>query len=341
MRSASEPARRTPTEKTLAWVVVGIGDISRKRVIPAIQAEPRSRLYGVVSRDLEKGRPYAARVWTTLEQALEDPAVEAVYVATPVALHAPQSVAAMRAGRHVLCEKPMAMNYSEAYRMVRAAEEACVQFGVAYYRRFYPKLLRAQELLRAGAIGRPLLAEIRCHDWFEDHDGFRAWLLDPALAGGGPLYDIASHRIDVLNFLFGRPVRASAQLSNVVHPYAVEDSATLLVEYECGARGVVDVRWNSRVFRDEFRIVGTEGALDLTPLNGPPLISPGGEESLPPHANLHYPLIENFVSAALSGEPLVSSGATALWTDAVTEAARQSAANAVPVPDYSIRCADR
>ncbi|MBI3696702.1 MAG: Gfo/Idh/MocA family oxidoreductase [Acidobacteria bacterium] len=305
----------------LNWIVLGIGDITTKRVIPAIEAEPRSRVYGVVSRDAEKGRRHAARVWAGLEEALEDPAVEAVYVATPVALHAPQSIAAMRAGRHVLCEKPMAMNYPEALRMVGMARETGVKFGVAYYRRLYPKLRRAQELLAAGAIGRPLLAEIRCHDWFVNQDGFRAWLLDPALAGGGPLYDIGSHRIDVLNFLFGRPVKVSAHLSNTVHRYAVEDSATLLIEYESGVRGVCDVRWNSRVARDEFRIVGTDGVLELTPLNGPRLVGPAGEEQLPPHANLHYPLIENFVSAVLEGVELASSGETALATDAVTQAA--------------------
>jgi predicted dehydrogenase len=226
----------------------------------------------------------------------------------------------------------MAMNYPEALGMVRTARETGVKFGVAYYRRLYPKLHRARELLQAGVVGRPLLAEIRCHDWFHNEDGCRAWLLDPAQSGGGPLYDIASHRIDVLNFLFGKPVSVSAQLSNQVHHGAVEDSATLLIEYECGARGVCDVRWNSRVTRDEFRIVGTEGALDLTPLSGPLLAGPGVEERLPPHPNLHYPLVENFVSAVLEGAPLASSGETALATDAVTQAALESARGMVSVP---------
>lgn len=319
----------------LSWIVIGIGDITGKRVIPAIQAEPRSRLYGVVSRDKEKGRRYAENVWPTLEEALAAGSTpQAVYVATPVFLHGPQSTAAMRAGRHVLCEKPMAMNYPEALAMVRTARETGVRFGVAYYRRLYPKLRRARELVNAGAIGRPLVAEIRCHDWFTDGDGFRSWLLDPAKAGGGPLYDIASHRIDVLNFLFGRPARVSAQLSNVVHRRAVEDSATLLVEYESGVRGVCDVRWNSRVSRDEFRIVGTDSALELTPLNGPRLLSPAGEEDLPPHPNLHYPLVENFVSAVWEGAALVSSGDTALATAAVTQAALESSHSSVPVPSH-------
>src|SRR5262249_59162897 len=116
----------------LNWTVVGIGDIARKRVIPAIQAEPRSRLYGVVSRSPEKGREVAAQhVWRKLQPALDDPSVQAVYIATPVALHAPLSMAAMRAGKHVLCEKPMAMNYSEALAMVAAARETGVKLGVA------------------------------------------------------------------------------------------------------------------------------------------------------------------------------------------------------------------
>src|SRR5882757_2874400 len=96
------------------WLVVGIGDITTRRVIPAIQAEPRSSLYGVVSRDRAKGARYSDRVWTDLSEALRDQAIDVVYVATPVFLHAPQSVAALRAGKHVLCEKPVAMDYDEA-----------------------------------------------------------------------------------------------------------------------------------------------------------------------------------------------------------------------------------
>lgn len=302
----------------LNWVVVGIGDITTKRVIPAILAEPRSRLYGVVSRDPEKGRRYTERVWSDLGEALKDPEVHAVYVATPVGLHAPQTIAALAAGKHVLCEKPVAMNYAEARRMTEAAREAGRTLGIAYYRRMYPKLQRARQLVAAGAVGRPVLAEINCHDWFTDADGRRSWLLDPALAGGGPLYDIASHRIDVLNFLFGRPVKVAAHLANVVHQTAVEDCATLLIEYEQGTRGIVDVRWNSRVARDEFRIIGTDGEMELSPLSGPELIHPGGRESLPCHANLHFPCVENFVAAVLDGAHLYSSGESAIWTDWVT-----------------------
>ena len=299
------------------WLVIGIGDITVKRVIPAIQAEPRSCLYGIVTRDPAKAAPYGAKVWTSLDAALRDTAIDAVYVATPVALHAPQTIQSLRAGRHVLCEKPVAMNYAEAQQMVEASAQMGRKLGVAYYRRMYPKIQRAKSLIEQGAIGRPVLAHLSNHYWY-DETGHGPWRLDPALAGGGPLYDIASHRIDVLNFWFGRPARASAHLSNAVHRYGVEDNATVLVDYENGARGIVDVRWHSRVNRDECRIAGTEGELELTPLNGPELRGPHGAEHLPMHPNLHYPCVENFVSAVLDGAHLYASGDSSIWTDWVT-----------------------
>src|SRR5271156_245185 len=231
----------------LNWIVVGIGDIVTRRVIPAILAEPRSRLYGLVTRDPAKATPYATlknlRSWTRLDEALSDPAVDAVYVATPVFLHAPQTIQSLSAGKHVLCEKPLAMNEDQARSMVQAAEETGRTFGVAYYRRMYPKVQRAKQLLAAGVIGQPVVAELTCHGWFDENESYRNWLIDPALAGGGPLFDIASHRIDVLNFLFGEPQRVTAQLSNVVHHYSVEDNAAVMIEYAGGLRGVVDVRW--------------------------------------------------------------------------------------------------
>ncbi len=182
----------------------------------------------------------------------------------------------------------------------KAARRAAF-LGVSYYRRLYPKLIRAKQLIAEGAIGRPMLAEANCHGWLEIEG--REWLLDPALAGGGPLYDIASHRIDAMNFLFGKPERACGLLSNAVHRMAVEDSATVLMRFPGGVHAVVDVRWNSHVARDQFRIIGEEGEIDLDPLNGPELRVAGRVEMLPTHANLHYPMVENFVDAVLANDP--------------------------------------
>ncbi|MBI3209664.1 MAG: Gfo/Idh/MocA family oxidoreductase [Candidatus Solibacter usitatus] len=309
----------------LNWVVVGIGDIATRRVLPAIDLESRGRLYGVVTRDPEKGRRYSENVWTSLDPALADPQVDVIYLATPVALHAPQTIAALEAGKHVLCEKPVAMHYQEAKSMEEAAARSGRVFGVPYYRRCYPKVQRAKQMIADGVIGRPVFAEASNHGWFDAADGFRGWLVDPALSGGGPLYDIGSHRIDLFNYLFGTPVRVTGQISRVVHARPVEDSATVLIEYENGVRGVVDVRWHCRSERDELRITGTDGVLDLSPLNSPELRYPGGVEHLPIHANIHYPYIENYVSALVDGTPLISSGRTAMVTDWVTEQVMRAA----------------
>jgi predicted dehydrogenase len=301
------------------WLVVGIGDITRKRVIPAIQMGPRSILRGVVTRDPKKAETYpGVRAWATVGEALEgDPALDAVYVASPVFLHAAQTIECLQAGKHVLCEKPVAMNFAEASAMVEAARSARKLFGVAYYRRLYPKLCRAKELIAAGAIGKPLFVEALYHGWLESEE--RGWLRDPAIAGGGPLYDVASHRIDACNFLFGQPERATGLRSNALHELKVEDSATVLIGYAGGVHGVVDARWNSHVARDEFRVIGSAGALELTPLNGPDIRWPDGGEQLSVAANVHQPLIQNFLAAALDGSALACPGHQAIWTDWVTQ----------------------
>jgi 1,5-anhydro-D-fructose reductase (1,5-anhydro-D-mannitol-forming) len=307
----------------LNWLVIGIGDITRKRVLPAVLAEPRSNLYALLTRNPRKAEAYpGALAFTNLADALADSKIDAVYVASPVALHADQTIASLAAGKHVLCEKPVALNFAQAESMAEAAAESGRLCAIAYYRRLYPKLIRARQLVREGAIGQPVLVEANYHGWLESPE--RGWLKDPALAGGGPLYDVGSHRIDACNFLFGKPRRATGLLSNALHPLAVEDSATTLIEYAGGIHAVIDVRWNSRITRDQFRIVGSEGEITLDPLNGPSLklILPTGEvreEILPPHANVHYPAVANFTAAVLDGAPLACPIAEAIWTDWVTQ----------------------
>jgi len=309
----------------LKWLVIGVGDITTKRVIPAILAEERSELRGIVTRDPAKAARYGVEAFNNLESALDAGGVDAVYVASPVFLHASQTIESLAAGKHVLCEKPMAMSYDEARSMISAAEVAGKTLGIAFYRRTYPKLSRARDLLRQGVIGQPLLAFITCYDGWPGDENYAPWRLNPAMSGGGPLMDVGSHRIDVLNFLFGNPQRVTAHVANQVHIAAVDDSATVVIEYPGKVRGIVDVRWNTRAPRDDFRIVGSEGDMNLTPLNGPHLTYPGGEEDLPTHANLHFPCIQNFAAAVLDGAPLLSSGSTALWTSWVTDEAIKSA----------------
>jgi 1,5-anhydro-D-fructose reductase (1,5-anhydro-D-mannitol-forming) len=304
------------------WLVIGIGDIARRRVIPAILAEPRSRLQALLTRDPQKATAYpGVEVFTNLDVALQIAPIDAVYVASPVALHAPQAIACLQAGKHVLSEKPTAINLAAAQSMVAAARAHQRLFAVAYYRRLFPKLFRARQLIAEGVIGQPLLAEANCHEWRSNDspDQTRSWLFDPTMAGAGPLFDIACHRIDAINFLFGEPARSTGLLSNAVHQAPVEDSATVLIQYPPGIHATVDVRWNSRIERDQFRVIGTDAEINLDPLGGPILRIGSREESLPPHDNIHYPCVENFVSAILDGAPLACPGEQALWTDRVLQ----------------------
>lgn len=301
----------------LKWLVIGIGDLTTKRVIPAILAEPRSELYGVLTRNPGKAGAYpGARVFTSLDTALEDSAIDAVYVASPVLFHAEHTIASLRAGKHVLCEKPVAMNYPEAQSIAEAGNASGKVLGIAYFRRLFPKLIRAKQLIAEGVIGQPVLAQANCHGWLESEE--RGWLRDPALAGGGPLYDTASHRIDAMNFLFGEPMRATGLRSNTVHQMGVEDNATVVIDYANKVRGMVDVRWNSKIRRDEFRIFGTTGEMNLTHLQEPDLRYGGVLESLPSHPNVHYPLLENFAAAVLDGAPVACTADAAIQTDWVT-----------------------
>ena len=307
----------------VSWLVIGVGDITRKRVLPAIASEPRSRLAGIVTRDPRKAEAYNVHAWTDLNTALRECDCNAVYIASPVVLHEPQTLASLYAAKDVLCEKPMAMNYGQAKTMVEEAKRTSQILGIAYYRRMYPAVDRLRELIAAASIGRPVFAFATAYSWSlqQPHEE-GGWRFDPAMAGGGPLYDIASHRIDLLNFLFGEPVRVSGHIATTVHDIAVEDNATVLIDHATGLRSVTDVRWHSRVTRDEFLVRGTDGEIDLSPLNSGYVRINGGEpEFHPPHANLHYPCIENFVSAVESRDEsqLRATGATSLPTDRVTE----------------------
>jgi len=186
------------------WLVVGIGEIATKRVLAAIEAESRSDFVSIVTRNAAKAASYGVPAWSDLDRALSESNAGAVYICTPVFLHAQQTMAALLAGRDVLCEKPMATNYPDALQIQRTAESTGRILGTAYYRRMYPKVCGAKELIAAGAIGRPFLAEATSHGWSCPEEGERSWLGDPILAGAGPLFDVACHRIDLMNYFFGR-----------------------------------------------------------------------------------------------------------------------------------------
>ena len=144
--------------RKLRWGLIGCGDIAQKRVAPALRDLTSCDLLAVTRSRADLAESFAnqfgADKWyPAWQELLDDAEIDAVYIATPVHVHAPQTIAAAEAGKHVLCEKPMAMNVKECDQMIAAARANGVTLGVAYYRHFYPVVMRAKELIAAGAIG--------------------------------------------------------------------------------------------------------------------------------------------------------------------------------------------
>jgi predicted dehydrogenase len=310
----------TGRSRSLTWGLVGAGDIARKRVAAALVAlAPRAALLGVASRRKgpaeELAHEYgAARVFRDWRALLADPDIDAVYVSTPVDLHAEITLAAARAGKHVLCEKPMALNHRDCRAMIRAGRRAGVRIGVAYYRRFYPVVRRMRELLRTGAIGKPALAEVLVAERFNPvgRSAPRRWLVQKERSGGGPMMDFGCHRLDLLLYLLGDIRAVRAELVNLLfRTRDVEDHATALLSFASGATGHVTASHCLAAPADRFVIRGTAGSLVAASLGSGTLeittASGATREDLPPHANLHFPLVEDFNQAVLAGkDPLVS-----------------------------------
>jgi predicted dehydrogenase len=294
----------------LKWGLIGCGDISRKRVAPALRDLGESDLVAVSRKRSELAASFAsdfgARKWySDWAELIRDEEIEAVYVATPVHLHAQQTIAAAEAGKHILCEKPMAINVEECDEMLSACRTKNVRLGVAYYRHFYPVITRIKSLLESGEIGHPVLAQINAFEWFNpQEDDPRAWLLQKEFAGGGPMFDFGCHRIEVLAHLFGRITRVASLSGNVLFARQVEDTASASFQFESGRFGVLTVTHAAREPQDSLEIFGSAGSIIVPVLNeGRMRIKTNnGErwESHPPAANFHEPLIADFVNAVFA-----------------------------------------
>jgi predicted dehydrogenase len=227
------------------WGLLGCGDIVRKRVAQAILDDPRSRLLAACRRDPDQLRDVCRifgieRAYLRDAELLADPEVDAVYIATPVRLHLPQTLAAAAAGKHVLVEKPMARNVAECDQMIDACRAAGVGLGVAYYRRFYPIVARMKELLTSGEIGRPLaISAVTSTTFAFGPSDAGYWRVVPAEGGGGALMDIGSHRLNLFLDLFGEVTDVQARIDTLLGPYEAEDAATLSLRFRNGAHGTL------------------------------------------------------------------------------------------------------
>ena len=301
------------TTRKVRWALVGAGDLARKRLAAAIRSQPGSTLHSLVSRhpkarapELQSLAPEA--VHARFEEMLEDDSVDAVYLATPVFLHAPQAVAAMEAGKDVLVEKPMALDLRQAREMCRVARERGRRLSVAYYRRFWPRFQLVKEMLDRGELGQPVLIRIALHSWYPGRGGETGdWRVTPSKSGGGVLSDVGCHRLDLLAWWLGLPDRLVSQVMTLTHEYSAEDSVTALLEWEEGPAGTLSFNWNSRTWTDEIHLVGTEARLTLHPCDGETVTLTVGRDveqrHVPNPENAHGAVVDDFARSIMEDRP--------------------------------------
>ena len=303
---------------TIKFGLIGCGDIARKRVAPALRDSAVCELTAISRAQAQLAESFAKEFgashfyaeWCDL---LRDKEVQAVYIATPVDLHAEQTIAAAEAGKHVLCEKPMALNVSECDRMLEACRRAGVKLGIAYYRHFYPGIRRAKEIIQSGEIGNPVVVQMNAFEWFAPEPSHpRAWLLKRELSGGGPMFDFGCHRLEVLLDLFGSVRHVKAITSNSHFKREVEDVGVVTLRFENGTCATVTVAHSANEPQDTFDIFGSHGSIHIPVLNGGRLrvVTAAGEreEAHPVAANIHQPLIEDFALSIIENRNPVVDG---------------------------------
>ena len=289
----------------IRWGLIGCGDIARKRVVPAIQNAANSILVSVNRADSSKTENFAGEFgiqkWTTKWQELiVDKEINCVYIATPVYLHAEQTIAAAEAGKHVLCEKPMALNTADCSSMIDACKANGVKLGIAYYRHLYPSVIRIKKIIDSDEIGHIVHIQSNNFENFNLPPGApRYWFLQEKLAGGGPMFDMGSHRIELFTNLLGPVRKTNGFLNNIVYEREVEDTATAHFVFENGATAVLVSSHGAFEPRDTLDIFGSKGSIHVPVLNEGTMVIVTDEgsrtEKHPNHVNFHQPLIEDFV----------------------------------------------
>lgn len=253
------------------WGIIGCGNVTELKSGPAFNKVVHSKLHAVMRRNAEKSADYASRHgvpnhYSDASQLINDPEVNAVYIATPPDTHASYAIQAMRAVKPVYVEKPMARNYQQCEEMIRVSKETGMPLFVAYYRRTLPAFLKVKELVNDGIIGNPLTVNIILHKAFGAKDQFQdqqTWHTDPEIAGAGHFYDLASHQFDFLDFVFGPITEVHGIAQNRAGYYKAEDTVSASFTFESGVVGsgswcfVVDESSEE----DRIEILGTKGKI--------------------------------------------------------------------------------
>jgi 1,5-anhydro-D-fructose reductase (1,5-anhydro-D-mannitol-forming) len=250
-------------EDRIGWGIVGLGRIADTEIAPAIAAADNSTLAAVVSRDTGRAGDFAARHGATSPYddygaLLADPAVDAVYIATPNGLHAEQVVAAAAAGKHVLCDKPLATTVADAERAVTACREAGVRLGVTFQTRHHEGMRDIRELLASGEIGPVRLVQV------ELGPGRmlpKSWRTDPALAGVGVMNNLGVHAYDLLRYLLDAEVVEATAVVDVEPGFEVDTLALALLRFDNGALAYVNANQSVPNPQQDLSVYGTEGTV--------------------------------------------------------------------------------
>lgn len=298
--------------KILKWGLIGAGDIVRKRVAPALVDLENCELVSVSRSRAELAesfaREFGIKKWfADWSELVKDSEIDAVYIATPVYLHKEQTIFAANHGKHILCEKPMAMTVAECDEIIAACQANNVKLGIAYYRHFYPIINRIKEIIASDEIGKVSVAQINAFEYLEmSPDSPRYWFLQKEKSGGGPMMDFGCHRLEVLTNIFGKVTNLQSILANVFFEREVEDTATAILQFESGVCANLTVTHAANEPQDTLYIFGTKGSIHIPVLNKAEIRikTKEGEriESCPPHSNIHQPLIEDFTDAVLQNK---------------------------------------
>ena len=331
------------------WGVAGCGWVARDYVLPALAAAENCEVVALLDPDLralaEASRGLDAVLHEDPETFFATGGVDAVYVATPNHLHAPVVEAAAAAGKHVMCEKPVAPTLAEASRMIGACEAAGVTYATAFDQRYHAAHRRLRELVEEGALGTVCSARIHYACWLPPGWAEDNWRVDPARAGGGAFVDLAPHGLDLVGYLLGEPiVEVSCLSQRRVFGYPVEDGAALVGRTTGGVLVIQHVAYNTpdAYPRRTLEIVGTEAMVIATNTMGQ---TPGGTlEIVDPKDGtrrvVEIPVeedrspflaqVEAFSAFLLGGEPFPFSPEHDLHTMRLMESAMRSSGTLVP-----------
>jgi predicted dehydrogenase len=307
------------------WGIIGCGDVTEVKSGPGFQKADGSTLTAVMRRDRAKAEDYARRhgvprAYADAQALIDDPAVDAVYIATPPDSHEPLALRVAAAGKPCLVEKPMARTHAECERINQAFAAAGVPLWVAYYRRALPRFLMLRDLVQSGVAGRVTSVHVQVTDRLASGDAATAWRFDPAQAGAGLFLDLASHCFDLLDFLFGPITEACGFAINTGGTYAAEDVTGAAFRCGEGVTGTGIWNFNAETKTDLLTITGSAGTIASPVFADTDLVvsQAGAQRAVPvrnpPH--VHQPLIQAIVDelrgrgrSPSTGE----SGARASW----------------------------